>query len=378
MLHLTVDAPGVVTTNERFDYELYGFAAVGPRHILHSLRFWERRSDLGELREAPDAVPWDVEVPSGAQLFGATSGVSAGLAHQFWVGWVLGRDLHMQALKQETPFTTTLLAGERPVFPAVMDKAGRVAVYTWRPGDQGSELWRLTFTGDIHQPVTMEVVGLAHVRGLPLASRAAAITNLQTSHAVLGWAENSDAGTVLGAALIEADQVRVFRSEPIRGTSPLPRQRVGVWALSFGCVEVDAVVESREEPLGYTLARFSIGQNGPTKSGWWYESEDSVQTSFALAPEAQQPSLALTPLALPAGSLHAAALEHLKGRFELSLEQVFLTKDGRLLQGHKIGGALREVRRDVPLDNPLAVVTGMQAAYWGTRQPNGSLTLEAF
>jgi hypothetical protein len=379
MLQFTIDAPGVITTNEDgLSYELYGLAALGPRHILNTIRFWERRSDLGELSDSPDFVAWDVDVPQGAQLVGVTSAVSTELAHQYWVGWLLGRSLHMQALKQEAPFTTQLLPGEAPIFPAIMDKAGRSAVYSWRPSDDGRALWRRTFAGDIHQPVTMVERELARIPGRPLAARIAPISNLQTSHALLGWVEESPAGTVLGVALIDSDQVRLFRSDPMVDVSPLARQRLGLWAESYDSVELDVVVRSKEEPFSYSLARFSIGQNNPMKDGWWHAGPEMPPAPFLVSPDAQKQSLVLTRLNLPAGTLHAAALEHFKQRCELSLHQTYLTTDGRVLVASQIGGELREVLRNIPLDDPLAVVTGAQAAYWGTRRLDGSITLNSF
>jgi hypothetical protein len=378
MLQFTIDAPGVITTNESGrSYELYGLAALGPRHLLNTIRFWER-SEPGELSDKPDVVSWDVEVPQGAQLVGVTSAVSTELAHQYWVGWLLGRSLHMQALKQEAPFTTQLLPGETPIFPAIMDKAGRAAVYSWRPGDDGAGLWRRTFAGDIHQPVTMVERELARIPGRPLAARVAPISELQTSHAIIGWVEESPAGTVLGVALIDSDRVRTFRSEPIENVSPLARQRLGLWAQSYDCVELDAVVRSREEPFGYSLVRFSIGQNQPQKDGFWQVGAQVPPAPFLVSPEAQKPSMVLTEIRIPAGRLHAAAVEHHKWRFELYVSQIYLTDDGRILVASQIGGELVELRRNVPLDDPLAVITGGDSTYWGTRRPDGSITLNSF
>lgn len=380
MLHTTIDTPGVVTTNQTvFGYELWGLAALGTRRILHTIEFTEQRPDLGELDNSPESVSWGVQVPSGAQIFAATCPTSAlEIVGQFWVGWLEDRTLSMMAVKQEHPFQTPLVDGEIPIFPPVMDFAGRVAVYSWRPGQEGTALWRRTFTGKIHQPVTMVAEEVVRIPGRPLATRTGVVPDLEASHAVLGWVEDRPEGAVISVALIEAGQVRLFHSEPVADSSPFGRQRLGVWAESFGCVEIDAVVQSRKAPFVYRLARFSIGQNAPLPNDVWWSTKNMPTPVFALPPEAQRPALALTNLALPAGELHAVALEHPKQRSQYALHQIFLTNDGRLYLAHTIGGGLRVARSNVSLDDPLAVVTGADAAYWGVRHPDGNLTLEAF
>jgi hypothetical protein len=47
-----------------------------------------------------------------------------GFSHQFWVGWLVGRRLHMQALMQVKPIDTELATDEVPIFPAVTDLSG--------------------------------------------------------------------------------------------------------------------------------------------------------------------------------------------------------------------------------------------------------------
>lgn len=377
MLHLTIDTPGVVTMNDDgIMYQLWGLAALGPGHILNTVEFIERRPDLGEMGRAR-AVPWDTQVPPASELF-AASGNTTEIVGQFWVGWLLGRTLSMLAVKQEHPFETRLVDGEVPIFPPVMDRAGRVALYSWRPGAGETALWRRTFVGRIHQPVTMTAEELVRVPGRPLATRAGVIPSLSTTHAILGWVEDVAEGAVVGAALIEGDQARVFRSEPIGGSAAFARQRLGVWAESYGCVEIDAVVQSREAPFTYRLARFSIGQNAPQPKQVCWSCQNPPPSPFALSPEAQRLSMALTDLALPPGELHAVALEHPKQRLSWSLRQIFLTRDGRLHLAEDIGESPSEVRRNISLDDPLAVVTGSSAAYWGVRHPDGSITLEEF
>lgn len=384
MLHLTLDAPGVVSNNlDGTWFELFGLAALGKRHVLNTIRFDTRMIDDGSyvLDDPPELAAWDVEVPVGAQIFGATSGFPSTRTHQFWVGWLVGRQLHMQALKQEAPFATDLAEAEVPIFPAVMDKAGRAALYSWRPAAQGTELWQRTFTGEIKQAPTMQSHKVADVPGQPLASVAGVMEGKQhpTSHAMVGWVEDSREGAILGMVLIEADQVNVVRSHPVAAMSPLPRQRLGIWGVAWDCVELSAVVQTRAERPGYSVVRFSLGQNLPNSDGWW----SSKSVGMTLADVSQQPlwqkrSLEVTKLNLTPGTLHASAIDHYMQRSEKLLHQVYLTRDGHLHRAYDVGGELQVVFRNIALDDPLAVLISPQNPFWGTRHPDGNFTMERF
>jgi hypothetical protein len=260
-----------------------------------------------------------------------------------------------------------------------MDRAGHAMLYSWRPTDQGSELWRRTFTGNLNQPAALHGEKGATIPGRAVRSVANVIAERATSHALVGWVEESLQGTTLGVASIEAGQVRVVRSDPIPSTSPFPRQRLGIWGRSWDCVELCAVVQSDESPASYSLARFSIGQNLPNNNGvWWIpENKDLDLAHASRQPLWQKRSLEVTKLDLKPGTLHAAATDHFKMRSELALSQFFLTTDGRLLRSYKIGRGIRQIGHGVSLDNPLAVITSSEQAFFGTRHPDGSLTLRA-
>jgi hypothetical protein len=100
MASFAVANPGLVAIyqdGEMSSVRVYGLGLLGNNRILHTAEFAPGGRELEELKTRK-WVSWDVSVPEGALLFGATSAVSAGMSHQFWVGWLLGRRLHMQAL----------------------------------------------------------------------------------------------------------------------------------------------------------------------------------------------------------------------------------------------------------------------------------------
>ena len=293
-------------------------------------------------------VSWDVAVPEGAQLFGVTSGVMAGKVHQFWVGWLLDRRLHAQALLQEAPIDSDLAPGESPIFPAVMDGSGRACLYSWRKGRQGSALWRHIFSGKIKSAGSATAEALSEVAADPLVSGAAAVPGEASRHAVLAWVEETPAGAVLGLAIVEADRLRVLRSDPIADAGPVVRQRIGVWAASFDRAEVAAVLEARQAPRAYSIVRFSS------------------------SPGSEKGAVSRSPLPLPPGMLHAAASDYYKVESRAAPQHTFLMTDGSLLSGKS-----PTVRRTgVTLDSPLPIVTTAERFYWGVRASDGTLAFE--
>ncbi|MEA2700646.1 MAG: hypothetical protein QOI66_4917 [Myxococcales bacterium] len=354
MPRFTVSNPGLVTTYEIGDFvsrEVYTIDVVGPRRILQTTQFAERGPERDQLGAQPP-VPWDVEVPDGAQLFGATSGISPGLAHQFWVGWLAGPRLHLQALMQKAPVDITVAADESLIFPPVMDRAGTACLYSWRPTGAGAAtaLWRHVVSGQLNTAAVATTEALSEIPSRPVVSVAAAIPGEPSQHAVLGWVEATPAGTVLGLAIVMPDRLRVFRSDPIADTVPFANQRLGVWAAapaSLQRVRLTAVVASKTAPAAYRVATFSV------------------------APAPAGASLSLANTDLPAGQLHAAAIDYLKNHVDPAFQQTFLLGDGTLWTG-KVPHAQRQ---GVVLNDPLAVATTMNA-YWGVRSGNGPLTFE--
>lgn len=354
MLCFTLLNPGLATSYEVGlidQWANYGISAVGERHILQTTEYYEggeERSDV--LTFSP--ASWGVEVPDGAQIFGTTSGTTPANAKQFWTGWLVGRRLHMQALMQERPIDAELAAEEIPIFPPVMDKAGLAALYAWRPVGEATALWRRVFSGQIKTQATSDSEALSEIPGRPVVSIAGAIPGDTTQHAVLGWAERTPAGAVLGIAVIKPNGMRVLRSEPVPGFDPFARQRPGVWASAAPAeekFEVTVALEARDAQGGYKVARFSIKAK----------------------PEDQ--TVKLSAIDLATGSLHSAAFDYLKNHVDAKVHRTYLTHDGRMW----IGESPMVRRESVPLDAPLTVLT-TRKAYWGVRGPDGTLRFESF
>ena len=188
-------------------------------------------------------VSWDVEVPEGAELFSVT-GIVSGDPQQFWVGWLLDRGLHMQALKQEGPIKTELAPDELPIFPAVMDGSGHASLYSWRATEKGTSLWRRVFSGDIHKPGTVTAAVVSEISAKPVVSFAGAVSGEVSEHALLGWLEDSSDGVRMALGVVRPDGVRIIRSEPIPHTAAVARQRLGIWAVSFDRMELSAIVQA--------------------------------------------------------------------------------------------------------------------------------------
>ena len=297
-------------------------------------------------------------MPEGAQIFGATSGTTPANAHQFWTGWLAGRRIHMQALMQERPIDADLEADEVPIFPPVMDRAGLAALYTWRPVSGGTALWRRVFSGQIKAQATSATEALSEIAGRPVTSIAGAIPGDPSHHAIVGWAERTPAGAILGLAVIKPDRMRVLRSEPVPGFDPVESQRPGIWAAareggdkdgSQGRFEVTVALQGREVPGGYKVARFSMGA------------------------QPDDHAMKIGDIDLPAGTLQSAAFDYLKNHVEAQVSQTYLTRDGHLW----IGDSPMLRRESVPLDDPLTVLANRKV-YFGVRGPDGKLGFESF
>jgi hypothetical protein len=355
MVNFSMANPGLVSIyqdGEISSVRVYGLGLFGKERILHTAEFAQvgfEREDLITRKW----VSWDVSVPEGAMLFGATSGVSAGFSHQFWVGWLVGRRLHMQALMQVKPIDTELTAEEVPIFPAITDHSGVGNLYTWRPADEGTALWRHSFTGQIKSVGTVTSEALSVIPGHPVLSVAGTIPGEHSQHAVIGWAEAGPDGAVLGIAIATPDRLRVIRSKPIDGMAPFARQRIALWAASspgpLGRFQLSAVVKSQAEPPAYTRAVFDVGA------------------------DLGHGSLTLSAVNLPPGTLHSAAFDYEKIQAKPACTPVYLTIDGCLWANDPI-----EVRRrGIDLDSPLPIVT-TGLTHWGTRKADGTMTFEWF
>lgn len=340
----TLLSPGVVTTHETGELtisEIYGFGQ-GTDGALHTVEYHQGGRDRAKIVSA-DPVRWDVKVPAGAHLFSVTSGVSAGRANQFWVGWVTGEGFHAQALTAESIHTSRRESGEVPIYPAVMDEDGAASLYSWRPAEGGLSLGRHEFTA---RGATASRNLLKHTCA-PVVSVAATIPGEESRHAVVGWIEPGPGGTgaVLGLAVISERSPRVLMSPPIPDVVPFARQRLGLWAGSFKRIEFSAVVARKEPRPSYSLVRFSVDPSSPAGK------------------------VVTTKTELPPGFLQSAAIEYYKDHSRPRSVPTFLTSEGRLLKGQD----LDERRRGVPLDSVLPVVTTAAGAYWGERGADGAL-----
>lgn len=353
MPRFTLANPGVITF---FDADLmrrsqYGISTIGPRNLLQTTQYRETGPERDDVRPF-EPSSWGVAVPAGAEIFAATGGVTAENARQFWVGWLVGKRVAMQALMQQHPVETELAADETPTFPAVMDNAGVAALYSWRPAGDATALWRRLFTGQLKTKPTVAVEALTEIPGRPVVSVVGAIPGDRTQHAVIGWAEDAPAGAVLGMAIVRPTRIVVERSAPVPDFSPFARQRPGVWASAPPAkerYELTVALQSRGSPHRYATARFSIGAT----------------------PEERNVSTA--PIALNPDHLHAAAFDYSKDHVDPFVNEVFLTNDGRMWIGHR-----PEARRQgLPLGNPLPVLATTRV-YWGVRDPDGSLRFESF
>jgi hypothetical protein len=354
MVRHTLANPGIITSYQTGmvdEWASYVISVAGSRRVLQTTEYYEGGMEMSEARAfAPSS--WGVEVPESAELFAATSGITPANAHQFWVGWLMDRRLHMQALMQEGPIDAVLAVDETPIFPAVMSKAGLAALYSWRPVPAGMALWRRVFSGQIKTQGSSVTEALSEIPGHPLISVAGAIPGEPTQHAVIGWVESTVAGAVLGMAIIRPDSMRVVRSDPIPDWEPLARQRPGLWASAPPAdqrFELAVALRSRATPHSYTLARFSVGA------------------------KAEERTVSVRAIDVPRDQLHAAAFDYLKDHVEPKFHCTYLTIDG----GMWVGGTPQVRRQNVALDSALPVLT-TRRAYWGVRSTDDTLTLERF
>ncbi len=347
--------PGLVAIYQDFADEVFVLAVLGKNRILHTAEFAQTGRERAHL-ETDKWVSWDVPVPEGALLFGATSAVSASMSHQFWVGWLLGRRLHMQALMQLKPIEIAIDADEVPILPAVTDHSGVGNLYSWRPAGSGTALWRHSFSGQIKTAGSVTSEAQSEIPGQPVVSIAGTIPGEESQHAVIGWVEATAEGAVLGVALVSPERMRVIRSEPIPGMVPIVRQRLGVWAgspMSAGRFQLVAVVQSQAEQPAYSIAAMNIG------------------------PNADQGAISLSGIDIPAGTLHSAAFDVNKDYYydvKPSFSPTFLTEDGDLWARKRP----EVLRHSVDLDSPLPVASTSVGTYWGVRAADGTVTFEWF
>jgi hypothetical protein len=338
---LGLQRPGLVTTSQVQPFKLnqiYSYyLGVGRR--LHTVKsFRGGNSEARDIRSF-DPVDWETTIPPGAQLFSVTAGISPDTTKQFWVGWLAGREVYMEALTEQQAIRTPLAADETVVFPGIMDAAGAASLFSWRAAGEGAKLVQRRYSGT---SVTEEMV--ADIPGHPLVSRVAAVPGAP-SLAVVGWVEGSEITrrSVLGIAVVQGGRARVWRSQEISSTSPLAVQRIGVWAGGADQGEVAAVLVAQGHTPAYRLARFgpTLGQapGGPTS----------------------------LPLDLPPGHLISAAVDYATSPSNPHSAEYYLLKNGAVLDG-----ALITVARAVPPESPLPLIDG----YWVGRNADGSPSFE--
>ena len=208
MSAFSLASPGFITIHEEgmfFSTETYAIGVLGPRRILHTAEFVQSGQGEGGAHAMQVGLVGR-PVPENARIFAAGSGISPGNTHQFWVGWLVGRHVHMQALMQEKPIEAELAADETPIFPAITDGSGAVSLYTWRPAPGGgTALWRHTFKGAIKTAGTASAEALSEIPGRPVVSVVGAIPGERAAHALIGWVESGSEGAVLGIAVDHAD-----------------------------------------------------------------------------------------------------------------------------------------------------------------------------
>jgi hypothetical protein len=351
MSRFTICTPGVVSSYQASLMDFFAVSTPGTKHVLHTTKYMPGGRELGQLVPSKLAS-WDVEVPEGARLFSVTGGVVSGRPMQFWVGWLVDRTLQMQALMQEGPINTELVAGEVPIFPAIMDGAGHAALYSWRPTPTGATLWRRLFSGAIHQPGTVTAAQVSELPANPAVSFAGAVSGEESEHALIGWLEDGAEGSRMGVVIIRPGGVEVLRSEPIPRTTVFGRQRIGVWAAAFDRLEIAAILENNDGSGGYQLAR------------------------FAVAASSKKGAVTLLPRSIPAGELRGAALEYYKNNTEAEVYQSFIGVDGVLLTAYAVDEPARPTRLLSSLDDPLPIVTTGTAAFYASRSDDDRVTFE--
>jgi hypothetical protein len=318
---------------------------LGTGRRLHTVEWFEGHHSEEAPIQAQSPVDWETSIPWGAQLFSVTSGVSAARVRQFWVGWLSGGDVHMEALTEEKTLSSPLVAGESPVFPAVMDGSGAASFYTWRPTATGSALWKRGFSGSAVGPARM----VLEIPGQALASRVATVPGLRSEHAVVGWVEHTEGlESILGAAVIEAGRAKVvLRSKPVPWTKPVTEQRMGAWASSLDRFEVACVLTGDGGPAGHSTARFGA------------------------SPDTPKGAVTIARVELGAPRLLRSAIDYYRDRTEPVFHQALLLSNGQLLGE---GGSV--IREAVPLDSILPIVTTWRGVWWAARSATGVVSLE--
>jgi hypothetical protein len=342
----TLASPGVGTTEDPEALES-GMGTywihLGPGRRLYTVEWYPGGHSEAPPIQPQDAVEWETVVPWGAQVFSVTAGVSAARVRQFWVGWLSGGQVFMEALDGIRTLTSWLEADESVVFPAVMDGSGVASVYSWRPTASGAALWQHVFSKwSAGAPRK-----LMDIPGRPALSRVTSVPGLRTQHAVVGWVEQTDASTsVLGTALVEEGRATFHRSHPIPGTRVLSPQRMGVWASAPDTWETAAILTSAG-PQAHEVARFGVNTETP---------EGAVKIDV---------------LNLGPGQVARAAIDYCRYAEEPRFNRALLMADGRL-----IGRYGDVVRTSVPLNSELPIVTVGRSAYWRVRKPDGTFDLE--
>jgi len=335
-------SPGLVTTHGTDPYEslqIHSFH-LGSRRNLYTVSYFTGGHSESMGIQAHDPVDWDTTIPWGAQLFSVTAGVAPAAVTQFWVGWIDGRTVSMEALSRRRVIDSPLATGESLIFPAVMDGSGAASVYSWLPTGRGMALRQRVFADGVGPPRL-----LAEIPGVPVASRVAAVPGEHEEHAVIGWAERTpEGGTILGTAVVYRGQATLQRSRVAAGNAPMEQQRIGVWAGTRDWWEVAAVLDKAAQG-DYRLAVFSVDRNDG------------------------QAKLKTMKLDLQPAVVAKAAIDY-ESSTELPFSRrYFLDRDG-LLRNERGWNALRA---PVGVDSALPIING----YWGERGADGIFTFKS-
>jgi hypothetical protein len=339
-------SPGVVTTSQIkpfADFEIHTLY-LDPERRLHTVRSYLGEHPANAGMHPFDPVDWETKVPQGAQLFSVTAGVGAQTVKQFWLGWISKGQVYLDALTEDEHVAAALAPDESAIFPAVMHGSGAASLFSWKPTGDGVALSQRSFA---KKSVTIRTV--LSVPGRPVVSRTAAIPGRPGS-AVIGWIEQAGTSSILSVAVLEGGRAKMWRSQPVTGTTPVRAQRIGVWASADDALEVTALLSGSGEPPSCRLSRFGVRTSQP---------QGQVKT---------------TALAVQPSQLARAAIDYSSSVKTPKSSEYFLTKDGDLLvrrpdhEEHR----LAVVRRAVPLDSSLPIV----ADYWIVRRVEGGVDFE--
>ena len=118
---------------------------------LHTLRFEESRTDLGEV-ELVLCFDWPCAAPPGAAIILPEGGLPLEKLDDYWAMWGNGEKLFGQSARQEDPLSSALAPEEWIIDRPIVAANQQLHVYGWRGGtlvrhrfghrQRSSPLWR--------------------------------------------------------------------------------------------------------------------------------------------------------------------------------------------------------------------------------------------